>query len=137
MQATSALYHELLTGNYTVETRVSVGDSGLLIDKGGDYITFGGVRILVAASGADGGYGESMLADVSTSGGIFSGSEPTVGECISRECNIKMLKPVGTIAGLSRISIYPGLQTVSGTQSGCNRAHFLPIPSMRTRTRMM
>ena len=109
MQATSALYHELLTGNYTVETRVSIGDSGLLIDKSGDYITFGGVRILVSTSGADGGYGESMLADVSTSGGIFSGSEPTVGECISRECNIKMLKPVGTIVGLSRISIYSRL----------------------------
>ena len=56
MQATSALYRELLTGNYTVETRVSIGDSGLLIDKSGDYITFGGVRILVSASGADGGY---------------------------------------------------------------------------------
>lgn len=109
MQETSALYRELLTGNYTVETRVSIGDSGLLIDKSGDYITFGGVRILVSASGADGGYGESMLADVSTSGGIFSGSEPTVGECISRECNIKMLKPVGTIVGLSRISIYSRL----------------------------
>lgn len=105
MQNTSALYKELLAGDYTVETRVSLGDSGLLIDKSGDYITFGGVRILIATSGADGGYDEALLSSVETSGSIFSGNEPKVGECISREINIKMLKPAGDIAGLARISL--------------------------------
>ena len=47
MQQTSALYKELLAGDYTVETRVAIGESGLLVEKTGDHITFGGTRILV------------------------------------------------------------------------------------------
>lgn len=109
MQQTSTLYKELLAGNYTVETRVTIGGSDLLIDKAGDYITFGGTRILIASAGADGGYAENMISSVSTTGGLFSGDEPTVGECISREVNIKMLKPVVQIQGLSRIAVYARL----------------------------
>lgn len=33
MQQTSALYKELLAGDYTVETRVAIGESGLLVEK--------------------------------------------------------------------------------------------------------
>ena len=106
MQQTSALYKELLAGDYTVETRVAIGDSGLLVEKTGDHITFGGTRILIATSGADGGYGANMLSSVETSGGLFDGDEPSCGNCISREVNIKMLKPIGQIPGLSRVGIY-------------------------------
>lgn len=109
MQKTSSLYKELLSGNHTTETRVSLGDSGLLIDKEKNRITFGGTRILIATSGADGGYDESLLSYVESSGSLFSGDEPKVGECICRECNIKMLKPAGDIYGLARISLYSRL----------------------------
>ena len=106
MQQTSALYKDILAGNYTVETRLAIGDSGLLVEKTGDYITFGGTRILVAASGADSGYNENMLSSVETTSGLFSGDEPSVGECISREINVKMLKPAANIQGLSRLALY-------------------------------
>ena len=106
MQQTSALYKELLAGDYTVETRVAIGESGLLVEKTGDHITFGGTRILIATSGADGGYGANMLSSVETSGGLFDGDEPSCGNCISREVDIKMLKPIGQIPGLSRVGIY-------------------------------
>lgn len=106
MQETSALYREIISGTYTVETRVAIGDTGLLVDKKGDYITFGGTRILVATSAADGGYDEKMLAEVSTTGALFDGDEPEVGACVSREVNLKMLKPAGAIAGMQRIAVY-------------------------------
>lgn len=106
MQQTSALYKDILAGNYTVETRLAIGDSGLLVEKTGDYITFGGTRILVATSGADGGYNENILSSVETTSGLFSGDEPSVGECISREINVKMLKPAANIQGLSRLGLY-------------------------------
>lgn len=55
MQKTSALYRKILAGIHTKETRVSIGDTGFLVDKRGNGITFGGTRILVGASGADAG----------------------------------------------------------------------------------
>lgn len=111
MIQTSALYKELLAGNHWNETRVSIGDTGRLINRSGDYITFGGVRILVASSGADSGYNESMLADggVNAKAPLFSGDEPTAGGCVSREIDIKMLKPAGNIEGLERLAIYTRL----------------------------
>lgn len=109
MQETSALYKELLAGVHTVQTRVTIGDTGLLVDRSGDYITFAGTRILVASSAADGGYDESMLAYVETNGSLFDGDEPSVGSCISREVDIKMLRPSGSIYGMQRIGVYARL----------------------------
>ena len=109
MQETSALYKELLAGPHTNETRVSIGDTGRLITRRGDYITFGGTRILVASSGADGGYNESILSTVETKAAVFSGDEPEVGGCVSREVDIKMLKPAARFEGLSRIALYTRL----------------------------
>ena len=109
MQETSALYKELLAGPHTNETRVSIGDTGLLITRSGDYITFGGTRILVAASGADGGYNESILSTVDAKAAVFSRNEPEAGGCVSREVDIKMLKPAARFEGLSRIALYTRL----------------------------
>lgn len=106
MQEVSSLYREIISGNHTVETRAAIGDTGVLVTRQGDNITFGGTRILVASTGADGGYDESVLSEVSTSGALFSSNEPEVGACVSREVNIKMLKPSGAISGMERISIY-------------------------------
>ena len=54
MQKTSDLYKELLAGEHQEETRLSIGETGVLITKNGEDITFGGVSILVGATGADG-----------------------------------------------------------------------------------
>ena len=56
MQTTSDLYRELLSGSHWKETRLAIGETGKLITKLGDTITFGGTSILVGRSGADGGY---------------------------------------------------------------------------------
>lgn len=111
MLQTSALYKELLAGQHWTETRVSIGNTGRLITRQGNYITFGGTRIMVAASGADGGYNESLLAQdgVNAISPLFNGDEPSVGGCISREIDIKMLKPSGNIDGLSRLAVYTRL----------------------------
>lgn len=109
MQKTSALYKELLAGEHWKQTRVAIGDTGLLTDRQGSAITFGGTRILVASAGADGGYGMDMLASVETTGSIFSGEEPAVGAVVSGECDIKMLKPSAELDGLSRIAVYTRL----------------------------
>lgn len=106
MQQTSSLYREILSGNHWTETRVAIGDTGLLITRQNEYITFGGTRILVTASGADGGYDESVLQTAETTAQIFSGEQPTVGGCVSREIDVTMLKPAGEIVGLSRMVPY-------------------------------
>ena len=61
MHETSALYKKLFAEPHRVETRVAIGDVGVLISERGETITFGGIRILVARSGADAGYGENIL----------------------------------------------------------------------------
>lgn len=110
MQKTSALYKQLLADPlHFTETRVSIGDTGRLITKQGNYITFGGNRILVGASGADGGYNEQLLSSVEAKAPLFSGEEPTAGGCVSREVDIKMLKPAGRFDGLDRIAMYTRL----------------------------
>lgn len=106
MQEVSSLYREIISGNHSVETRVAIGDTGMLVTRQGEYITFGGHRILVAATGADGGYDESVLSEVSTSGALFSSNEPEAGACVSREVTLKMLHPSGNITGMERISVY-------------------------------
>ena len=118
MQKTSALYRKILAGIHTKETRVSIGDTGFLVDKRGNGITFGGTRILVATSGADAGYGMNILASVETTGAIFDGDEPSVGNVVSRECDIKMLKPSGNIEGMSRLAVY--VRLVDSTSGECS-----------------
>lgn len=111
MQETSALYKELLSGRHWKETRLSIGDTGRLVDKSGNRITFGGTGILVAASGTDGGYNESVFAEdgISTTSCLFDDDTPAVGCCVSGEIDVKMLKPAGRIEGLSRIAPYTRL----------------------------
>lgn len=63
MQEVSSLYRGIISGNHTVETRVTIGDTGLLVTRQGDYISFGSTRILVATSAADGSSFERILDD--------------------------------------------------------------------------
>ena len=112
MHETSALYKELFTeyqaGTPAVkfETSLAIGETGVLITKQGDAITFGGVSILVGATGGDGGYDESLLMSVSTAPAVFSEESPSVGNCVSAEIDVKMLKPFGDIPEMARMVPY-------------------------------
>lgn len=106
MQNTSALYKEILGQNHRKECRLAIGETGKLITKQGDSITFGGTSILVGASGADGGYDESTLISMSTSIRVFSQEAPTVGCCISGEIDVEMLKPLGDVPKQARLVPY-------------------------------
>lgn len=106
MQKTSELYQELLAGNHQVETRLAIGESGNLITKQGERITFGGVSILVGSSGAEGGYDESLLISVETKKSLFGEDLPEPGGCVSGEIDVEMYKPTGTIPRMARITPY-------------------------------
>lgn len=106
MQETSALYKRLFSGPHRAETRVAIGDIGVLIDGRGDYITFGGTRILVSRSGADAGYDEGMLMSVSTISQVFKSNKPEVGCCVSGEIELTMLKPAGDIPRTAQVVPY-------------------------------
>lgn len=106
MQATSALYQELLASRHWKETRLVIGETGKLITKLGDAVTFGSTRILVGSSGADGGYDEGTLISMSTSSRMFSGDTPAVGGCVSGEISVEMLRPVGDIPRRARMVPY-------------------------------
>ncbi len=107
MQQTSDLYKDLLASkNYWVETRLSIGDIGRLITKKKERITFGGVSILVGASGADAGFGEDILCSMSTDIRVFSSDTPCVGSCVAGEIDIKMCMPSGDIPRQARLVPY-------------------------------
>lgn len=112
MQQTSALYKELLAdyqagkANVKFETRLAIGETGTLITKRGESITFGGVSILVGATGGDGGYDESFLISMGADFRIFSDESPTVGNCISSEIKAVMVKPFGELPRQARLAPY-------------------------------
>lgn len=112
MHETSPLYKELFSEyqagapGVKFETSLAIGETGVLITRQGDSITFGGVSILVGATGGDGGYDESLLMSVSTSPSVFTEESPSVGNCVSAEIDVKMLKPLGDIPAMARIVPY-------------------------------
>lgn len=114
MQATSALYQELLSSRHWKETRLAIGETGKLITKLGDSITFGGTRILVGSSGADGGFDEGTLISMSTYSRMFAEDKPSVGGCISGEIKVEMLRPLGDIPRQARM--VPYVRLTDGTR---------------------
>lgn len=113
MHETSPLYKELLSEyqagapGVKFETSLAIGETGVLITRQGDSITFGGVSILVGSTGGDGGYDESLLMPgMATMQAVFSEESPSVGACISSEIDVKMLKPLGEIPEMARIVPY-------------------------------
>lgn len=112
MQQTSELYRELLAqqqagkSNVKFETRLAIGETGTLITKQGESITFGGVRILVGASGGDSGYDGSVLLSMGADFRIFPDESPSVGNCISAEINVQMYKPSAELPRQARLVPY-------------------------------
>lgn len=107
MQETSALYKQLYaSGNYKVETALAIGESGRLIVETGEVLKFGGDAILVASSGADGGYNESMLLSLKTTRRVFADGVPQVGCCTCGEIYVEMLMPIGNIPPMAMLSTF-------------------------------
>ena len=109
MQNVSELYQEMLSADYNTDVRLAIGETGVLITKQGESITFGGVSILVGATGADGGYDESILVSVETDSLVFAENSLVVGSCVSAEIDIEMLKPFGDLPARARIVPYTRL----------------------------
>lgn len=112
MQYTTELYKDLLEGLqagkalHKCELRLAIGETGVLITKQGDSITFGGTSVLVGATGADGGYDEKMLISLGTETKVFGETTPAVGCCVSGEIDIEMLKPISAIPKQARLVPY-------------------------------
>lgn len=106
MQKTSDLYKQLLQTDYSIDTRLAIGEPGVLITKRGEAITFGGVAILTGATGADGGYDETLLMSMETDNRLFSEDTPEVGGCISSQIDIEMIKPYADLPQRARLVPY-------------------------------
>lgn len=121
MQNTSALYKRLLSEEHYVETRLVIGESGLLVEESGLAITFGTggdlTRILVAQGGADDGFEEAVLMSLKTYRRLFSGDVPSVGNCVSGEIEVEMIKPIGAIPRMAQIVPYIRLISLDGAES--------------------
>lgn len=107
MQETSSLYKRLLADpGHWKEYALVIGESGVLVDEFSNRITFGGTSILVATTGAGSGFRESSIISISTQKSIFSGSNPTVGNCIAGQITAEIKKPKGDIPRRARLAPY-------------------------------
>jgi hypothetical protein len=107
MQETSSLYKRLLADpGHWKEYSLAIGESGVLVNEQAERITFGGTNILVASSGAEGGFRESSIISMSTQKSIFSDSNPSVGNCIAGQITVDMMKPKGDIPRRARLAPY-------------------------------
>ena len=107
MQETSSLYKKLLADpGHWKEYALVIGESGVLVNEHSETITFGGTAILVASSGADSGFRESAIISMSTQKSIFPDSNPSVGNCISGQITVDMIKPKGDIPRRARLVPY-------------------------------
>lgn len=116
MQETSALYQELLASNHKMETRLAIGETGVLITNQGEALTFGGVSILTGSSGADGGFDETLLVSMETENAVFSQESPEVGACVIGQIDIEMHKPLGEIPERARLVPYVRLTDINHTR---------------------
>ena len=107
MQETSPIYKRLLADpGHWKEYALVIGESGVLVNERAEKITFGGTAILVASSGADSGFRENAIISMSTKKSIFSGPNPTVGNCIAGQISVEMIKPKGDIPRRARLAPY-------------------------------
>ncbi|MCF0123017.1 MAG: hypothetical protein HUJ67_02780 [Ruminiclostridium sp.] len=102
-------YAEIVASDYWLEWAIDIGDTGRLITEAGDYITFGSgaglTRILIAASGADAGYGENMLISVAINQGMFDNT-PILGKCVSAELEVEMYAPEMNIPRMAMVRAF-------------------------------
>lgn len=105
MQTTSKLYQKIFSGPHRMETSLVIGESGNLTDEKGNRILFGGTSILIATGGPNTGYTKNRLISVTTTARAFT-DKKTVGNCISQQIKVSMIKPFGYIPRMARMSLY-------------------------------
>ena len=122
MLPTSDLYKRLLAGEHSIETRLVIGTSGVLIDEGGDRLTFGEdsagqtVRILVEQGGADDGHTESEIFEMSTYHALFDGNMPTIGCTVAGRLDVSFIDLGVNIPKMSEIILYIRLTNLNRTE---------------------
>lgn len=106
MQETSAVYRRILADdNHWFEVSVVIGEGGDLVTERGETILFGGTAIVVARSNPESGYTESQIFSIRTDTQMF-GSSPEIGNAVSQEIELKMLRPIGEIPLMAQIIPY-------------------------------
>lgn len=122
MQDTSELYKQILMGDHWFEHSLVVGESGRLVTKQSEVITFGGDSILVDSGGAESGFREDMLVNIKTQHDLFKDGKPQVGSAISAEIKITMIAPYGDIPRRARLTLFTratnGIDTSEWIQHG-------------------
>lgn len=117
-------YSEILSGgDYSVEWAIDIGEAGRLITHQGEYLTFGGDRILIATAGADNGFREDLLKSVSVTNAMFGGA-PVLGQCVSAEVDIEMLVPEMIIPRMAQIRVYNRIFNSELTSGWLNQGVF-------------
>lgn len=117
MQQTSELYMRLMSErNHWFETRLEIGDPGVIVTEAGEPITFGlsATRILFASSGPDAGFSEAQLYDMSITRKAFANDVPEIGCCVAGEIDVRMRKTVATIPRMARL--VPWVRVTNGTE---------------------
>ena len=98
MQPVSETYERIYrSGNFYFETRLVIGEDGVLITENAERILFGDVGIVVASGSAESGFGENMLISVKTTRRVFKNNLPEVGCCPVGEIYVEMHMPKGVI----------------------------------------
>lgn len=105
MQKTSELYKKIVSGPFVTETRLAIGEEGLLTDEFGDVILLGDDAILVDTGGPDEAFDDDMLISFDKPEHIFKDG-PAIGCAPSQEIDITMRKPVGDIPFMARLALY-------------------------------
>lgn len=114
MQTVSTLYNTILANtNHYFEVSLVIGENGRLITRQNETLLFGGTAILVSRGGGDSGYQESEIIDMSITNGLFSEDKPSIGNAISAEINVTMIKPTGDIPRMAQL--VPFVRVTDGT----------------------
>lgn len=121
MLPTSDLYKRLLSEEHSIETRLVIGASGVLITEDGDGIIFGtnngqDIRILVEQGGADDGFTEAEIFSLSTYHELFEGETPKVGCVIAGQIDVKMLYGNYNLPRMAQMVPYVRLVSADGTE---------------------
>lgn len=115
MYSVSPLWSSIVAQDgHRFEISVVVGESGRLITRAGEAITFGGTAILVSQGGADSGYTASRIISLTINQRQFPESYPSVGACLAAEMEVTMLRPAGEIPRMALVRPY--VRVVNDTQ---------------------
>ena len=116
MYTTSHLWDTIMeSGKARYEMSLVIGETGRLILKSGDVLTFGGVSILVGQSTADAGYKDARIVSMNTSLTMFGSNHPSVGSCLAGQLSVTMLRPLGDIPRMALVRPY--VRVTNGTQT--------------------